>query len=227
VTQRSDDVTSRIRKAIFDRLVEHGTPPVTEELMTEFGLSRGEAGDVLHRLEAARHISLVPRTERILMAFPFSAVTTPFRVTVANRTWFANCAWDAIAFHAMLASAIRVDSYCHHCGVPITVEMAGGRANLVDPSGTIVYLAVPAARWWDDIVTTCGNTMVFFASAEHRDASDLYASVRGASLTPDETYALSLPIYERKLASDYARPSKEELVAHFARLGLAGDFWQL
>jgi len=219
---------ARVRKLVFDHFVEHGAPPVVEELMGGLRISRDEARQALVGLEGARHIALVPGTERILMAFPFSAVATPFRVTAGPHRYFANCAWDAIAFHAMLGQPIRVDSFCEHCAEPITVEMHGGRAVRVEPSPSIVHLAIPAARWWDDIVRTCGNTMVFFASPEHRDASDLCSTHgAGASLTPDLTHRLGIPIYGRKLAPDYARPGKEELSAHFAALGLSGDFWRI
>ena len=97
-----------------------------------------------------------------------------------------------------------------------------------DPSEALVYLGLPAARWWDDIITTCSNTMVFFASPEHRDGSTLCSiDAPGASLTPDQTHALSVPIYATRLALDYARPPRQELLDHFAALGLAGDFWKL
>jgi len=218
----------RVRKFIFDHFVDHAAPPVVEQVMREFSLSRDDATEVLRGLEGARHIALVKGTARILMAFPFSAVATPFRVTVRDRQYFANCSWDAIAFHAMLGDDVRVDSFCHHCAAPIEIEMTDGRAAHVEPHDTLVYLALHPTQWWEDIITTCSNTMVFFASTEHRDASDLGAPDRtAASLTPDQVHALSIPIYARKLALDYARPSKQELLDHFAAMGLTGEYWQL
>jgi hypothetical protein len=222
------ELAASVRKHIFDHFLETGDAPVVEELMTVFALPRQAVTDVLHDLEQAHHVALVPESGRILMAFPFSAVTTPFRVTVAERRYFANCAWDAIAFHAMLGTDIRVDSFCHHCAAPVIVEMSGGRATLVEPAGTMVYLALRPTEWWKDIICTCSSTMVFFASPEHRDASDLAApAAAAASLTPDQVHALSGPLYARKLALDYARPSGNELMAHFAAIGLTGPYWQL
>lgn len=222
------DLAALVRKFVFDHFLEHAAPPVVEQAMIEFSLSREEATDILLVLEAARHIALVSGTARILMAFPFSAVATPFRVIAGGRSYFANCAWDAVAFHAMLGEDVRIDSFCHHCAAPIAVEMKGGRATRVEPSETIIYLALPPTKWWENIITTCSNTMVFFASPEHRDASALCASAdASASLTPDQTHGLSGPIYRQKFALDYARPSREELLAHFAALGLTGDYWQL
>ena len=215
----------RVRLAIFERLASSGSPPVLEELMSDFDLSRGEASAVLEELAAARHIALVKGTSRILMAFPFSAVATPFRVTAAGTSYFANCAWDAVAFHSMLDRDIVIGSFCHHCARPIDVEMSDGRAKRVEPETALVYLALRPTQWWEDIITTCSNTMVFFCSREHRDASDL-AAADGASLTPDETHALGVPLYARKLSIDYERPTPAELTAHFASLGFTDRYWQ-
>lgn len=223
-----DLLVPRVRQHIFERCVQDARAPVVEELMTAFALSRDETTRVLRELESARHIALVPGSARILMAFPFSAVTTPFRVRARGRDYFANCAWDAVAFHAMLRDDVRIDSYCHHCGTPVAIELREGRATLVEPAETIVHLALRPTQWWENIVTTCSNTMVFFASPDHRDASDLCGPPeQAASLTPDQVHALSGPIYTRKLALDYARPGRDELLAHFATLGLTGDYWQL
>lgn len=223
-----DETIARVRQSIFEHFLADARAPVVEELMTEFSLSRDSMTEVLEQLAEARHIALVPGSARILMAFPFSAVATPFRVAARGKKYFANCAWDAVAFHAMLANEIRVDSFCHHCATPIRIELKDGRATHVEPEETQIYLALRPTQWWENIVTTCSNTMVFFASAEHRDASDLCAPPeQSASLTPDEVHALSGPIYRRKLELDYARPSRDELLDHFASLGLTGDYWKI
>lgn len=223
-----EQTVSRVRLSIFEKFLADARAPVVEELMTEFSLSRAEVTAILDQLVAARHIALVPGSARILMAFPFSAIATPFLVTTRRQEYFANCAWDAVAFHAMLGDEVHVESFCHHCAAPIRIELRDGRATLVEPNETLIYLALRPTQWWENIVTTCSNTMVFFASAEHRDASDLCAPPeQAASLTPDEVHALSGPIYGRKLELDYARPTRDELLAHFATLGFTGDYWRI
>jgi hypothetical protein len=218
----------RVRLFIFEHFLEHAVPPVVEQVMSAFSMPRTAATDVLRDLEAGRHIALVKGTARILMAFPFSAIATPFRVTVRGRSYFANCAWDAVAFHAMLGDDVRVESFCHHCAMPIAIELQNGHATTVDPPESLVYFALPPSQWWDDIITTCGSTMVFFASPEHRDASELCAGAdQATSLTPEQVHTLSGPTYSTKLALDHARPSKEVLLAHWAAMGLTGDFWTL
>jgi Alkylmercury lyase len=222
-----------VRLQILQHFAEHGVPPVVETLMDDFALSREKTVGVLRDLADARHIALVKGTARILMAFPFSAIATPFRVTTSSvttsgRSYFANCAWDAVAFHTMLGTDITIESYCHHCAAPIAIEMSDGRATRVEPADAIVYLALRPAQWWEDIITTCSNTMVFFASPDHRDASDLAAPAdQAASLTPDEVHALGIPLYSRRLELDYERPGGEALLAHFAALGLTSLYWNL
>ncbi|MEX0626024.1 MAG: organomercurial lyase [Chloroflexota bacterium] len=228
MTDNDPDLQQRVRLFIFEHFLDHAAPPVVEQVMTEFSLSRAAATEMLKDLEAAHHIALVKGTARILMAFPFSAIATPFRTTVRGRSYFANCAWDAIAFHAMLGDEVRVESFCHHCATPFEIELLHGRASRVDPPESLVYFARPPTEWWDDITTTCGNTMVFFVSPEHRDASDLCAGAdQSASLTPDQVNTLSVPSYSTKFSLDYTRPSKDVLLAHWAAMGLTGDFWKL
>ena len=221
-----DALRAEVRQYIFECFRAWSTPPVLELIMTRFGLTRERATEVLGELEAAHHISLVSGTSRILMAFPFSAIATPFRVSVGDDRYFANCAWDAIAFHVMLRDEVAIDSFCDHCAEPIRLELNQGRATLVEPAESIVYLARPPSAWWDDITSTCGNTMVFFSSPDHRDASGLcQTDTNGASLTPDQVLALSEPIYATKFELDYTRPTPDQLAAHIAAIGLTDAYW--
>ena len=89
------ELVAQARKMVFDHFREHAVPPVLEDVMRQFELGREDAFAVLRALEDAHHLKLVPGTQRILMAFPFSAIATPFRVTANNQRYFANCAWDA------------------------------------------------------------------------------------------------------------------------------------
>jgi len=221
-------LAQRVRLYVFEHFLEHAVPPLVEQLMPEFHLTRPETVAVLREVAEARGVAVVKGTSRILMAWPFSAIATPYAVRAGGKRYYANCSWDAIAFHAMLGEQpIRVDSYCHHCARPIEIEFEAGRATLVEPSTTIVYLALRPTQWWEDIILTCSNTMVFFCSVEHRDASGLADSEPGASLTPQQAHDLGVPLYRDRLRIDYTRPGRDELNAHFASLGLTGPYWQI
>ena len=94
---------------------------------------------------------LEPDATRILMAHPFSAVPTPYRVEAAGRSWYANCAWDAFGICAALHVDGRVETACADCGEPIAVEV---RAERPDDESLVFHCLVPAAHWWDDVEFT-------------------------------------------------------------------------
>jgi len=223
-----DGPNKAVRKYIFDYLLENCRAPVLEEMMIRFGLDRNQAAQVLEELEVAHHVIRVPGTNRILMANPFSALDTPFRVKVGKKGYFGACAWDAVAFHVMLGRDTLVDSFCHHCAEPIQVRFSKGKPISLKPLNPLVYLNLPAAKWWDDIVITCGNHMVFFSSERHLD--DWFGknpAPRGQALSIDQTLKVSIPIYKDKMKLEYARPTKDELTNYWDSMGLKGEFWHL
>src|SRR5437899_6188088 len=73
----AESLARDVRKYVFDHFLEHAVPPVLEQIMERYHLDRVKAFAVLKALEDARHLKLVPGTQRILMAVPFSAVATP------------------------------------------------------------------------------------------------------------------------------------------------------
>lgn len=225
----SQSLIKNVRKYIFDYFLDQGEAPVIEQIMREHHLSRRDAFSLLKELETFRLLVLVPGTERILMAHPFSNVSTPFRVKTGGKGYYANCAWDAIAFHTMLDNQdVEIDSYCHHCADPIKIQLQNGGLKNAHPQNPLVFISVPAAKWWQNVIDTCSNNMVFLAGKEH--LSDWLAhnpGLTGEALTIAQTHALGIPIYKTKLSLDYSRPSVDQLVAHFDSLGLQGPFWKL
>jgi hypothetical protein len=132
-----------LRRQVYRLFVELGRAPTREEL--------GGAGvdDGLRRLHDAHALVLHPGTTEIRMANPFSAVPTPHRVECDGRSWYANCAWDALGIPAALHADGRVESECADCGKPVELEVRDGR--LARGADLVVHFLVPARRWWDDI----------------------------------------------------------------------------
>jgi hypothetical protein len=85
-------------------------------------------------------------------------VAIAFRVQVGDRSYYANCIWDALGIPAMLAGAgrsadARIETQCTDCSAPLGLAVDAGRLT-TDVAGTVAHFAVPAARWWADIVFT-------------------------------------------------------------------------
>jgi hypothetical protein len=227
----SESLQKNVRKYILEHFEEYTIAPVLEQIMREFGLDRASAFKVLVDLQSARHIALLTGTQRILMAFPFSSIVTPFsvKITGKEREYFANCAWDAVAIHVTLGKEQWISSYCHHCSEDIKIHLKDQKLVSQQPDRQpLVYLALPASTWWENIVLTCSNNMVFFSSRDHlAEWTNSNSQTGGEALTVEQTLRLSLPIYKNKMSLDYARPSREQTIAHFQSLGLTSDFWKI
>ena len=217
-----------MRKFIFDHFYEQTVPPVLEEVMAEFGLGRAEAFAILRGLEADHHILLVPGTQRILMANPYSAVTTPFQAKIGGRRYYANCAWDTISLHVMLQADADIESYCHHCGAPIHISLSRGARLSSDPLEPLIFLSVPVSKWYDNLINTCSNNMVYFASRTHMEEwLSANPSLKGESLTVEKMAQVCQPLSNGRMNLDYERPAKEKLMAYWESIGVTGDFWRL
>ena len=66
-------------------------------------------------------------------------------------SYFANCAWDALAIPAALHQAGEIDSRCGQSGVPFHLEVG---LDGLEPSSWLFHVSLPAAQWWRDIVYT-------------------------------------------------------------------------
>jgi hypothetical protein len=140
------------RLAVYRHTIAEGTPPTATEIAREVGAAKADVETSLRRLADGHVLVLAPGTTSIWMAAPFSAIPTPFQVTVGERRYFANCIWDALGIPACLHSDARIDTSCPDCATPLRLEVRDGV--LEEPDEAVIHFAVPAARWWDDIGST-------------------------------------------------------------------------
>ena len=142
----------RIRNHAYSTFVGEGRAPTTVETAATLGLAEDEVAAAYRRLHDAHALVLHTGTDKIRMLSPFSAVETPHRVEAGGRSWFANCAWDALGIPASLHTDGSVSSECPDCGGPLALEVRDGE--LVRGAELLVHFVVPARRWWDDIAFT-------------------------------------------------------------------------
>ena len=149
-----NDVTAidaDVRRQVYTATLGRGLPPTINELAHATTNSSPLVRDSLRRLSAARVLVLQPISGEILMAPPFSAVPTPFVTRTAAHASYANCAWDALGVSVMLHRAACIESACACCGESLTIDT---RMDAPPAGDAIVHFAVPARKWWDDIVYT-------------------------------------------------------------------------
>jgi hypothetical protein len=139
------------RCAVYEATVANGMPPTIARLEAVLQRSTTAVRESLERLALAKALVLQAESREILMAEPFSAVPTPFTVTVEGRLYFGNCIWDALGIPAMLSSDAQIRTSCGCCSEAMSLSVEAGA--LRAPRG-VIHFAVPAIQWWDDIVFT-------------------------------------------------------------------------
>jgi hypothetical protein len=139
----------RIRHAIYKTFAEGGIP-LSATLSHQLHVPVETVRAAMERLHESHAIVLDPSTREVWMALPFSSVPTPFVVNAAigDRSWFANCAWDAFGIPNLLDIDAVIATACQDCGGPIVYRIEERR--LADAHG-VVHFGVPASKWWDDI----------------------------------------------------------------------------
>jgi len=144
-----DEFALELRRLVYDAAIERCTIPSKAALVSETGASLAKVEDALRELAEAHQLVLQRDSGEVLMANPFSAVPTPFVVTIADRSWYGNCIWDGMGIAAMIGAGARIDASCGCCGTAMTLAIPG---DCRDDDARVAHFAIPAAHWWDDIV---------------------------------------------------------------------------
>ena len=140
-----------VRCYVYDYVMREGMLPSVAGTATGLGQSFEQVAAAFRRLAHAHMLVLQPGTGEIRMANPFSAVPTSFKAHAGGHTLYGNCIWDGLGIFAMLHQDGRLETSCGCCGTALPVTITGGTLNA--PEG-VAHFAIPAAHWWDDIVTS-------------------------------------------------------------------------
>lgn len=241
-----------LRIAVIRYLVEKGRAPETHELAADYDASVEHVEASLTRLHEHHGLVLHPHSHRIWLAHPFSTAPTHFFVEpVANsigadatktmppsaaapmndassekqtqhRGWWANCAKCAMGVAAITGGNANIHTRLAAEAEPVTLEIRDGRPTRSD---LVMHVALPVARWWENVCYTC-STILFFRSEPQIAAwSNAHGINHGAVLTMDQAWGLASRWYGSALQPDWRRKTAAEAAELFQSLGLDGEFW--
>ncbi|MFN8179729.1 MAG: organomercurial lyase [bacterium] len=145
------DFDTQVKLAIYGHFAEEAAAPTVARVATRVGAGDAEVQAAYRRLFARRVLVLEPDGATIRMAPPFSGVPTQHVVLAGGKSWFANCAWDALGVLAALGTAGEVRSRCEQTMEPLRIPVDRDGPS---PVPCVIHFAVPAAHWWRDIVYT-------------------------------------------------------------------------
>src|SRR3954471_18476645 len=143
-----DAFDKEVRRYVYDSFINRGTAARIEETAQALGSTPDYARAAYRRLADA-HILVLQGDGEILMANPFSAVPTSFRVEAEGRSWWGNCIWDALGIPAMVKHDARILTACGDCNDAMTLTIQDG--TLLETSPSIIHFSLPAKQWWDNI----------------------------------------------------------------------------
>ena len=146
------DLDTKVKLAIYEITADTGRVPNSWQVASKIDIGENEVRGAFGRLHAKRLLLPEPGDPtRIRMAPPFSGIETAFPVEANGRNYFANCVWDAYG----IAAALHCDAISRasdgHTGEALTLEVKNAQPVL---KPYVAHFAVPAARWWDDLVFT-------------------------------------------------------------------------
>ncbi len=140
-----------LRHLVYRTFLETGAAPAATQLAAELNASTEEVQDALESLEAEHALVLAPATSgTIWMAHPFSNVPTDYRVVANGRSWWANCAWDALGIVSLQHRDADIQSRCACCAEPIALTARDG----VIRGQALLHFVVPPRRFWENVAYT-------------------------------------------------------------------------
>lgn len=146
---------SSLRMSIYRFAIRKGHLPTIRELARTLSQSEASVRAGFRRLAKAHVVVLHKDSAEILRAAPFWGVPTAFRVQSGNRSWWGSCIWDALGIPAMLHRDAQIFTACGCCDSTMTLAVRGGRlANAHAKTKGIIHFAVPASRWYENVVFT-------------------------------------------------------------------------
>jgi hypothetical protein len=141
-----------IRLAVYHQFAENARPPTYVEIGQQLNLPVEEVRRAYQRLHQHHALFLDSGADTIRMANPLSAVPTSYRVEIAGRRLWANCAWDSLGIPAMLHVDARIETVFADSGRPVSYAIQGGE--LIGEVACVVHFPLPFRRWYDDPIHT-------------------------------------------------------------------------
>ena len=146
------DFDTTVKLKIYSLIAETTRAPTSLEVAQTLDSSVEEVEAAFQRLYQKRLLVLEPNDpSKIRMAPPFSGIETPFIAKVGEKSYYANCAWDALAIPAALHADADIFASDAHTHEPMTILVRDGSPVR---QACVIHFAVPAAQWWDDIIYT-------------------------------------------------------------------------
>jgi hypothetical protein len=139
-------VERAVRAHVIQTLLRTSVAPGVADTAAALDIPPARVVEALHALAEQHRLVLLPGTDQVWMAHPFSAIATDFVVHAAGQSWYANCVWDGLSILGYVGDG-RLETHSPQSGMPIRFDVRDGRV----AGDAIVHFLVPTRQFWEDI----------------------------------------------------------------------------
>jgi hypothetical protein len=119
---------TKIKLKIYEMIASSAVMPTSIDIAEELGETVEDVEASFNRLYTKRLLVLEPdKTSEIRMAPPFSGIETPFLVEVGEKSYYANCVWDAFGVAAALNTDATIRASDGYTGELLTLEIRNSK----------------------------------------------------------------------------------------------------
>jgi hypothetical protein len=117
-----------------------------------------------------------------------------------------------------------VATTCPACSAPHAWNLT---RDAPPPGEQVAHFLIPAARIWDDVVTTCGHQRIFCDQACVTSWLERERHERGYVMDLATLWHFASDWYTGRLERGYVRREPTQAADYMRSVGLSGPFWGL
>jgi len=240
------DTTKRIKKYIYDSVIETGFAPKINEIVDEIKVAKEVVLSSLHDLEGGVIVALqneahaniktfmgeklpkdsvIPDIGEIFYARPFSNFMNHQKVYVnGEQKWYAECALECVGLSNFFpGKEVIVRSVCSYTKDP--VELVGRDGVLLDykPKGLLIHVGKPLRRWLDenDLIAPCDNNRFFSSKDAYLEWHESNKEITSCLIQPIQANRMIRMIAYGRPRFDYRlRVPILKMIAQFHTIGI-------
>ena len=214
-----DKVRYHINLFIF----ENCFAPSVDQLVDIMGSDDNDIRKALGQLAKNHALVLHPDSWDIWVAHPFALYPTLFWVKSGDKAWWGNCIWCSLGIAAISNEDTEIHSTIMGEEKPVQIDIKDH--NLANQQ-LLVHFAVPASNFWDNVIYTCSNMLLFESEDEISNWCRRHNVRKGEVLDLAKVWELARAWYGNYLDPSWRRKTREESERIFQELGLTSEFWK-
>lgn len=219
----TDNLQNSIRYHINHFIYDNGFAPTVDELARLLQTENRAIEQGLKALADNHALVLHPNSFKIWVAHPYALFPTLFWVETPDKHWWGNCAWCSLGIAACANTDTKIHTKLYGEQKPILINITAGKIQETD---YVVHFPIPGSKFWDNVLYTCANTLVFKNESEITDWCRRHNMPKGEILSIEKVWELSKLWYGDYLDPNFQVKTKEKANAIFTHCKLTSDFWQ-